>query len=130
MPAKTAYVHTIVKKLSDENFPLLPAPNPKLKSSQLSVDNKRKYDALFNVFSENTEMMKKYNIDGTKIKGKKALVGWVGENKNYEKLRQYVLDNYTDLATVSSYLGALANILIGINKNKFRQIASDLHIGA
>ena len=75
MPAKTAYVHTIVKKLSDENFPSLPAPNPKLKSSQLSVDNKRKYDALFNVFSTNTEMMKKYNIDGSKIKGKKAHVG-------------------------------------------------------
>ena len=75
-------------------------------------------------------MMKKYNIDGTKIKGKKALVGWVGENKNYEKLRQYVLDNYTDLASVSSYLGALANCLIAIDKYKFRKIAGDLHIGA
>ena len=68
MPAKTAYVHTIVTKLSDENFPLLPAPNPNLKTAQLQTAANT---TLFNVFSRNNEMMLKYKIDGTKLKGHK-----------------------------------------------------------
>ena len=85
-----------------------------------------KYDAFFNDFKYKEDMRLKYGIP---MPGKKEDVNWIGEYP--KQIQKYVVENKNnEESSLSSNLGCLANILLKIDKYKFQDLATELHLGS
>ncbi len=113
-PKKTkpiSSVDTAKKTDDDEVFNALPMPNAKT-AGLLTVDLKTKYSTIYNVFKA------KGMAPATKVN-----TAWVGQHVN--DVRRYITETYTEPNTLYGYLNWLGNILLVIDKNKYRNAARE-----
>jgi hypothetical protein len=104
-------VDTAKKTDDDEVFNALPMPNTTT-AGLLTVDLKTKYSTIYNVFKV------KGMAPGTKVN-----TAWVGQHVN--AVRNYITETYTEPNTLYGYLNWLGNILLVIDKNKYRNAARE-----
>lgn len=101
---------TYVRKLDSNGFDnIISGINTR---SELNIFLQKKYDTFYNISRDK-------EIIGCDVPDNKENITWL--SSCWENLRDWIKDNYTDASTLRINLEALSNILLAIDKNKFRE---------